>query len=83
LHRGNQNNLLLYDQRDLSFSCGFSNILVVGYFFGCGCASRDSNGNNGLVVGSSGDFFYCGNCVTGNDDHRATRHSLLYFASRQ
>jgi hypothetical protein len=61
----------------LSFSCGFSDSLVVGFFFGYGCASRDSSGNDGLVVGSSGDFLDCGSCVTpGNDDHRATRHSL-------
>jgi hypothetical protein len=77
LHRGNQNNLLLYDQCDLSFSCGFSNSLVVGFFFGYGCASRDSNGNDGLVVGSSGGFLDCGSCVTGNDWSESTLLNLI------
>jgi hypothetical protein len=44
-------------EHSLSFTCGFSDSLVVGFFFGYGCSSRDSNGNDGLVVGSSGDFW--------------------------
>jgi hypothetical protein len=77
LHRGNQNNLLLYDQRDLSFSCGFSDSLVVGFFFGRGCASRDSNGNDCLVLGSSGDFLDCGSCVTGSELSELTLLNLI------